>query len=134
MLNVLTGSMSPTFDAGSLIIIEKVDINLIKDEDIITFKPLQERDILVTHRVIEVLNENSSISLITQGDANTVPDAQEITSKELVGRVVFYANGIGLFLVKLKTPAGIIALVFVVLAITLLLNLPSILKKMNENN
>ncbi|HLE96331.1 MAG TPA: signal peptidase I, partial [Candidatus Thermoplasmatota archaeon] len=64
---VLSGSMEPVLAPGDLIFIEEVPGDSLRVGDIATFKPDPRGDVLVTHRVIEVLPEGSGVRYRTQG-------------------------------------------------------------------
>lgn len=85
--NVLTGSMSPTINPGSLTIVKKMDSNEIKEGDIITFKGSSTSN-LTTHRVVEVIDKNNNIKFQTKGDANDVLDPMLVDEGLLVGKVI----------------------------------------------
>ncbi|GAA0070295.1 signal peptidase I [Clostridium sardiniense] len=86
--DVLTGSMSPTINPGSLIVVKKIDDNEVKEGDIITFKGSSTSN-LTTHRVVEVIEKDKNIKFQTKGDANDVLDPMLIDGNLLVGKVVF---------------------------------------------
>lgn len=86
--DVLTGSMSPTIKPGSLIVVNDIDDNDIKEGDIITFKGSSTSN-LTTHRVVEVIEKDKNIKFQTKGDANDVLDPMLIDGNLLVGKVVF---------------------------------------------
>ena len=60
---VLSGSMEPTFQQGSLIYMEKAEFDEIKAGDIVSYG----REEIVSHRVIGKMNQTKS--LLTRGDA-----------------------------------------------------------------
>ena len=64
---VLSGSMRPTYEVGTIIYYKKVDEGQLKAGDIITYKL---NSTLVTHRIKRIENGK----YVTQGDANN-PDA-----------------------------------------------------------
>ncbi|MGV3220034.1 signal peptidase I [Clostridium baratii] len=86
--DVLTGSMSPTINPGSLIIVKEIDDSEVKEGDIITFKGTSTSN-LTTHRVVEVIEKNNNIKFQTKGDANDVLDPMLVDGNLLVGKVVF---------------------------------------------
>ncbi|AIY82371.1 MAG: signal peptidase I [Clostridium baratii] len=86
--DVLTGSMSPTINPGSLIIVKEIDDSEVKEGDVITFKGTSTSN-LTTHRVVEVIEKNNSIKFQTKGDANDVLDPMLVDEGLLVGKVVF---------------------------------------------
>ena len=77
---VLSGSMRPTFEVGTIIYYKAVPQEEIQKDDIITF---QMGDELVTHRVKRIENGN----YITQGDANNVEDGKPVPYSSIQGRV-----------------------------------------------
>ncbi|WWU64297.1 signal peptidase I [Clostridium baratii] len=86
--DILTGSMSPTINPGSLIIVKEIDSNEVKEGDIITFKGSSTSN-LTTHRIVEVIEKNNNIKFQTKGDANDVLDPMLVDEGLLVGKVVF---------------------------------------------
>ncbi|WP_302052444.1 signal peptidase I [Clostridium baratii] len=85
--DVLTGSMSPTINPGSLIIVKEIDDSEVKEGDIITFKGTSTSN-LTTHRVVELIEKNNNIKFQTKGDANDVLDPMLIDGNLLVGKVI----------------------------------------------
>ena len=85
--DVLTGSMSPTINPGSLIIVKEIDDSEAKEGDIITFKGTSTSN-LTTHRVVEVIEKNNNIKFQTKGDANDVLDPMLVDEGLLVGKVI----------------------------------------------
>ena len=85
--DILTGSMSPTINTGSLIIVKEIDSNEVKEGDVITFKGSSTSN-LTTHRVVEVIEKNNNIKFQTKGDANDVLDPMLVDEGLLVGKVI----------------------------------------------
>ncbi|WP_163099043.1 signal peptidase I SipW [Peribacillus alkalitolerans] len=84
---VLSGSMEPTFQTGSIITIKLGgEATSYQKGDIITFQKDQK---LITHRIIEVYKENEKVSYKTKGDNNDGPDLWTVQSQDIVGK---YAN------------------------------------------
>lgn len=100
---VLTGSMSPVIPQGSLIYTRKAAT--FEKGDVIAF---QKENIVVTHRIAEVVNNNS---FKTKGDANNAIDSQVVLPSQILGKQIFYIPYIGNFFIFLKTLPGFIALV-----------------------
>ena len=113
---VLTGSMSPVFEAGSYIIVKEKSVEDIKVGDILTY---EAGEAVLTHRVVEVIKEGSDYSFITQGDANNTPDKNPVTHDEILGTAVFWVNGLGLALMTLRQPKVMVG-VFILLCIIVL--------------
>lgn len=77
---VLSGSMRPTFEVGTIIYYKAVPQEEIQEGDIITYQMGNE---LVTHRVKRIENGD----YITQGDANNVEDGKPVPYSSIQGRV-----------------------------------------------
>lgn len=78
-LVVLTGSMEPSFQVGSIIYYKHVNQNELKEGDIITFKM---GNYVVSHRINKI--ENGLYE--TKGDANNTVDSKKITYNDIVGK------------------------------------------------
>ncbi|HVL33392.1 MAG TPA: signal peptidase I [Actinomycetota bacterium] len=73
-LTVLTGSMTPRIDPGSVVVVVPVQPDRIRPGDIITFTPPGD-EIVITHRVMTVNPDPAGgIAVTTKGDANTSTD------------------------------------------------------------
>lgn len=71
---VLSGSMEPTFQTGSIIAVNpNKDMTQLQEGDVIVF--MNEEKLLITHRIIEVITNNSGVMYRTMGDNNDGPDA-----------------------------------------------------------
>ena len=99
---VYSGSMEPVMPVGSLGVMESVEPSQIKAGDIIAFNPIFDPDTIVSHRVIEVLDEESTLALRTKGDANEDPDIFSVPAGRVLGRVIFNIPHLGFGLVKAK--------------------------------
>jgi len=82
---VLSGSMEPTIKTGSIILVKKrTKQTKITTGEIITFKMPYNEQILVTHRIIEIINNNEQLFYTTKGDANPVKDPWIIDKNSIV--------------------------------------------------
>lgn len=78
---VLSGSMEPKIQTGSIIFIQQTEKNdLLIEGDVITF--LTEENILVTHRIIEVKGND----YITKGDSNNGIDIHPVLLQNIIGK------------------------------------------------
>lgn len=77
---VLSGSMEPEIQTGSIILNKKTNSETLKEGDVVTF--LTEENILVTHRIIEVVGNE----YITKGDNNSGKDVQPILPQNITGK------------------------------------------------
>jgi signal peptidase len=107
---VLSGSMSPTFPQGSLIVMAPVDPTDVEPGMAITFLDPVRLDRLVTHRVVG-LAPGDQLLFLTQGDANATRDAAPVPARFVRGRVLWSVTGLGAVLEWLQPPRGPLVLV-----------------------
>jgi signal peptidase I len=70
---VTSGSMTGTYDRGSLVFDRVVATTSLRKGDVITFRPPGQAGV-VTHRILWVRSVRGERVLRTKGDANPVPD------------------------------------------------------------
>ena len=94
MFRVVTGSMEPTISVGALLICDDTEIEDIQVNDIVCFKTNMSviKGQIVTHRVVEIRENDGVLKLVTKGDANSIEDALYVTSSSLIGRVTWYSG------------------------------------------
>ena len=114
---VASGSMEPALSVDDLILNHAQ--SSYKEDDIITF---QNGDSLTTHRIVAITDEG----YITQGDANNAADPDTVPPEAVIGRVVGAVPYFGSVLSALKTPLGMVILMFTGLCI---IELPLLLSK-----
>lgn len=110
---VLSGSMRPAFDTGSLVLVEPADPEEIESGDIITYKALGEGQELVSHRVIAVHNSSDGITFTTKGDANDVADPNPIPAANIIGKVILAIPYLGYLLDYTQTKHGLVTLIII---------------------
>lgn len=124
-LRVTTGSMKPTYDVDTMIIVKKVEPQEIKKNDVISFysqDPLLDGAVN-THRVVDIKEENGKRTFITKGDNNNVVDAYGVESKYLIGRVVASSRIIGKISRLVANPLVFIPIILIPLAVILISNM-----------
>lgn len=109
---VLGGSMSPAFEAGSIVFVHPVDASALRPGDIITYRDQEDSDTIVTHRVVAVYSEDP-LSFTTRGDANDANDPQPVSAGNLIGRVSYSVPYLGYLFNFIKTKTGLLLLVIV---------------------
>lgn len=94
MFRVVTGSMEPTMSVGTLLVAKEVDIAAISVDDIVCFRTYDSAisGSIVTHRVVEIMQDGSGILLRTKGDANPIADGYFVSQANLVGKVVWFSG------------------------------------------
>ena len=80
---VLSGSMEPAFQTGSIIVIEsKEDRTQFQNGDIITF--YNSNGVIISHRVKKVINNGAQY--ITKGDNNNGADLEPVLAENIIGQ------------------------------------------------
>ena len=103
---VLSGSMEPTIETGSLCFINKnIKYKSIKEKDIIAFK--HKNGTLVTHRAVKVTKSG----ITTKGDSNKNTDGNLVKKENFVGKNVFWIPKVGYIVKKFQSTKGVIILI-----------------------
>lgn len=117
-LIVLTGSMEPKISSGDLIICKQIDGKDVKKGDIIAFfDPDGNGTSVLTHRVVEVIEEDGKLSFRTKGDANNTEDQKPVAADKLVGIYQRKISGAGNVAMFMQTTTGLIVCVGIPLII-----------------
>ena len=109
---VLSGSMSPAFETGSVVLVRPLAPSAVQVGDIITYRDAEDSEKIVTHRVMAVL-PTEPLSFTTRGDANDANDLIPIPASNLLGRVNYSVPLLGYLLSFVRTGAGILLMVIV---------------------
>ncbi len=106
---VKSGSMEPSINTGSLVIIKpSKNYNV---GDIITFGKDTKNDIPTTHRIVSSHAVSGVIMFTTKGDANSSKDINEIKQADIHGKVLFSIPFLGYLIDFARKPLGLIILV-----------------------
>ena len=93
---VLSGSMSPTFNRGDAVVVNKLNTTEkyeLKEGDIIQFVSGTK---YVVHRIVEITNDEYGNKLfVTKGDHNNTIDANKVAIEDVIGKVSFVVPYIG---------------------------------------
>lgn len=88
---VLTGSMSPALEPGTLIVVRPVEDDQVAVGDVVTYQLRSGEPEVVTHRVVSIGVDGDGERIFrTRGDANSVADERWIRPVQLRG-VVWYS-------------------------------------------
>lgn len=110
-LIVHSGSMSPSIDAGDVVISKVLHPSEVNRGDVITFRDPSRLDVLVTHRVSEIRQQGGSFAFVTRGDRNGGVERWSVDGEGTVGRVVLRIQNIGYWLSWVTIPGVRLALV-----------------------
>lgn len=113
---VLSDSMSPTIEAGDVVVVRETPSNAISVGDIITFQDTAgilttEGTDRITHRVVEVVDTEDGTRFRTQGDAAEEPDPALVASSAIIGTVWFHIPVVGHLIVFASSRLGLLTLV-----------------------
>lgn len=93
---IATGSMRPMIHPGDVVLVDKAlrmeDIESLQKGDVILF---QRGNILISHRIVEILEEDGVPKFRTKGDSNSVEDSELVAPENIKGRVVKVVPKIG---------------------------------------
>lgn len=122
----LSGSMESEIYAGDLAIVKEVDTKELKKGDVIAFR---QDDIVITHRIEEILIEDGTKKFITKGDNNYTTDILPVYESMIEGKYMFKVPKIGNVAIFIQTPTGMIVVLAIPILILLLLQVNK-----NRNN
>lgn len=109
-LTVLSGSMTPTYPVGSIVVVVPTDPTTIQPGDVITYQAAPGVAEFVTHRVVRVQHDTQPLSFVTKGDANTGEDREPVPVGAVRGTVRFHLPHLGTVGDVVRTPPGMLAL------------------------
>lgn len=82
---VATGSMKPEIEPGDITINREVNVDSLKAGDIIQFK---KDDVMVSHRIIDVIRKDNKSCFRTKGDNNSSEDFKLVEKDDIKGKVI----------------------------------------------
>jgi signal peptidase len=133
-LIVLTDSMAPEIMSGDIIICQQTDPeSIVVGDDISFFDPAGNGTSIVTHRVIEIVEENGQKYFRTKGINNNTEDRVLVPMDKLVGKYIdIRLPGAGHIALFMQSTPGLI--VCVVVPIILLVGYDMIRRRMYEKS
>ena len=85
--NIQSASMEPTINKGDMIITKKTDFDELKEKDIISYLSKEQgKTIIITHRVVDIKDENGTKIITTKGDNNADNDDVQVTEANFVSK------------------------------------------------
>jgi signal peptidase len=112
LVAIPTGSMRPTINPGSLVVVEKTSApGQIQVGDIIEFTPSWFNGSVV-HRVVAEKQSQEGLTYTTKGDNNTSTDPLPVTYDKVFGKVVFTIPYLGLLVLSPQLDVVLIVFLF----------------------
>ena len=133
VFTVLSGSMEPTYQTGSLIYVDEVDYKTLKEGDVITY--MLNENAIATHRIVEVVPNGDDPTVLefrTKGDANDIVDGSLVHYKNIIGSPVFAIPKMGYLANYIQTPPGMYIAIAMGIILVFLIFIPDFFKK-SEN-
>lgn len=124
LLRITTGSMVPTYDVDTMILVQETDPSQIREGDVISFyssDPMLDGAVN-THRVVRIEKDGGQYVYTTKGDGNNVEDPYDVKSEYLVGKVIWSSVILGKISRLVSNPLIFIPVILVPLAVILLSN------------
>ena len=117
-LIVMTDSMFPDIKSGDLIITKAADAKDVNVGDVISFfDPDGSGTSVLTHRVVELVEEDGKLFFRTKGDANNSEDPSLAPAENLIGLYQSKINGAGNVAMFLQSTPGLIVCIGVPLVL-----------------
>lgn len=90
---IATGSMIPMIQPGDIILVNKKIENMkLNKDEVIQFR---RDDILISHRIIEVIEKDGMKRYRTQGDNNSGPDVDLVKPEDIKGEIIKVVPKVG---------------------------------------
>ena len=93
---VLSGSMRPDLEPGTLVVVRPTDVSDIGVGSVITYQLEPDEPTVVTHRVVEQgFDTQGRPAFRTEGDANSTPDASWVRPEQVRGTLWYALPHVG---------------------------------------
>ena len=91
IFQIVTGSMAPEYKVGDVIVVKKEDPSKLKIGDDITYLGNIDnwKDLVITHRIVNIREENNKYYFVTKGTANVLEDP-EISEDSVYGKMIYH--------------------------------------------
>lgn len=97
---IATGSMEPMIKPGDVILVDKsFDKNALEIGNVIQFK---RDNILISHRIIEIIEDENGKGYLTKGDNNSAADTRIVRLDQVRGKIVEVVPKVGWLTLLLK--------------------------------
>lgn len=121
---VLSGSMEPSIQVGSVVVIKPQPSYGVGD--VITFGADNRQNIPVTHRIVDT----TGARFVTKGDANDNTDPGLVNPRDIIGSVAFTVPYVGYLLTFMKTPVGFWTMIIAPAVLIVLLEVSAIIRRL----
>lgn len=133
---IVSGSMEPIIKIKDAVLVRRCEEKDIKVGDVVTYRSMDEAfyGILITHRVVNIKEENGEKIFITKGDNNETVDRSPIKFSQIQGKVAMRIPKIGYLKYFLTENYGWIMVVVIPSIIIVVLDIMKLFKKSANND
>lgn len=131
---IITESMVPKYKVFDMVISKKEDVSKLKVGDDVVYMG-NKSDFagkIVTHRIIEIDNENGIMEIHTKGIANSIEDPV-ITSDQVLGKVVMKSTILSFISRVVNNSYGFYFVIFVPFAILVVIEVMDFIEERRED-
>lgn len=107
---IISGSMQPELNIGDVVVVKKVAEEKMQIGDIISFREGQN---VITHRIIDIAEENENKLYKTKGDNNNSEDKTVISIDKIEGKVYTSIPYIGKIAILLQGKITLIIIIII---------------------
>lgn len=111
-LTVLTGSMRPEIQPGTIVLVHKVAPTSLRVGQVITYINPADPKETITHRIVALTNNHGLVGVTTKGDANTTVD-REFAAGRVVGTEFFAIPFLGRIAVWLHSTVALMSVILI---------------------
>lgn len=115
---VLSGSMEDTIMPGDLILTKEIDVSELKDGDVISYRT--NKYTVITHRIINIVDEKGERKYYTKGDNNDSADSEPVGNDQIEGIYRYRIPKLGNIALNIQKPIGIVICIALPLIILLI--------------
>lgn len=119
VLNVMSGSMGPTIETGSVVWEEQISPLDARVGDVVTFPDPEDRGRLITHRLRSIRVTGRTAQMVTKGDGNHTVERWSVPVNGKLGRVIYHVPKLAYARVWISSHTGSMAVGVIVLALAL---------------
>ncbi len=128
---VLSGSMESEISVGDIVVVKEVDTSKLKKGDIIAFK---QNEVVITHRIDEIKNEDGITKYITKGDNNNTQDKGYVLPEQIEGVFQYKVSRLGNLAMFIQTPTGMVVTLSIPILLLILIQFSESRKNKKSTN
>lgn len=133
---IVSGSMEPSIHVNDAIVIKRTASTDLEVGDVVTYRSLDPSyyGIMITHRIIDIVNEDGEIKYVTKGDANQTRDRSLVSLEQIYGEVIMRIPKLGYLQYFLATAYGWIIAVVIPCVGIIVYDILKLLKTIKNNS